>query len=218
MISPAAAKSTWRARGPRVASGMPQLGKMAHGGAATATRELSDPECLTPGSRRGPRFAPCQQMIVAELMTENPVCVGLRQPLSEAARLMWECDCGALPVLDEEQTVRGMITDRDVCMATWMQRSAPQDLAVSGAMSERLYSCSPTDTLSTAEGLMRSKQVRRIPVLSDDGHLLGILSLADIVKATGFSSDMGLLASAVTLTLADICRPPLPFFSRQPSP
>ena len=157
-------------------------------------------------------------MIVAELMTENPVCVGLRQPLSEAARLMWECDCGALPVIDEEQAVRGMITDRDVCMATWMQRSAPQELAVSGAMSERLYYCSPTDTLSTAEGLMRSKQVRRIPVLSDDGHLLGILSLADIVKATGAASDMGLLASAVTLTLADICRPPLPFFARQPNP
>src|SRR4051812_2184127 len=101
-------------------------------------------------------------MIVAELMTENPASVGLRQPLSEAARIMWECDCGALPVLDDEQQVRGMITDRDVCMATWFQHRAPQDIAVAGAMSERLYYCLPTDTLTTAEGLMRAKQVRRI--------------------------------------------------------
>jgi CBS domain-containing protein len=156
-------------------------------------------------------------MIVAELMTENPVSVGLKQPLGEAARIMWECDCGALPVIDDAQEVRGMITDRDICMASWLQHRAPQELAVEGAMSERLYYCLPTDTLSTAEGLMRTKQVRRIPVLSADGHLLGILSLADIVKATWFASDMGLLASDVTLTLADICRPPLPSFSRQPS-
>jgi len=146
-------------------------------------------------------------MIVAELMTENPASVGLRQPLSEAARIMWECDCGALPVLDDEQQVRGMITDRDVCMATWFQHRAPQDIAVAGAMSERLYYCLPTDTLTTAEGLMRAKQVRRIPVLSADGRLLGILSLADIVKGTGFASDMGLMASDVTSTLAAICRP-----------
>jgi len=156
-------------------------------------------------------------MIVAELMTENPVCVELTQPLSEAARLMWECDCGALPVIDEQQEVRGMLTDRDVCMATWLQRSAPQELMVAGVMSERLYYCLPTATLSAAEGLMRTKQVRRIPILSVDRHLIGILSLADIVKATGVSRDAGLLASEVTLTLADICRPPLPSFSRQPS-
>lgn len=148
-------------------------------------------------------------MIVAELMTENPASVELRKPLSEAARIMWECDCGALPVLDDEQRVRGMITDRDVCMASWLQHRAPQDLAVAGAMSERLYYCLPTDTLITAEGLMRNKQVRRLPVLSADGRLLGILSLADIVRATGFASDMGLLATDVAATLAEICRPAL---------
>lgn len=119
---------------------------------------------------------------------------------------MWECDCGALPVIDEAHEVRGMITDRDVCMATWLQHRAPQDLAVAGAMSERLYYCSPTDSLSAAEELMRTRQVRRIPVLSPDRRLLGILSLADIAKATGFASDMGLLASDVSLTLADIVR------------
>lgn len=111
-------------------------------------------------------------------------------------------------------------------MSAWPRgcsAAPPKELAVAGAMSERLYYCLPTDTLSTAEGLMRRKQVRRVPILSGDGHLLGILSLADIVKATGHAnatghaSDMGLLASDVTLTLADICRPPMPSFSREAS-
>jgi len=149
-------------------------------------------------------------MIVAELMTETAASVAPQAPLSEAARLMWDCDCGALPVVNDQGEVCGMITDRDICMATWSRNSAPASLTVASAMSNRLYFCLSTDTLSTAETLMRSKQIRRLPVLDAAGHLLGILSLADIAKGVSSSSMRSLMAADLSSTIAEICRPPLP--------
>ncbi len=149
-------------------------------------------------------------MIVADLMTENIARVRPDQSLNDAARLMWECDCGALPVLNEIGEVCGMITDRDICMATWLQNRAPSELRVSNAMSRQLHHCSPQDPISTAEALMRLKQIRRLPVLDGEGHLLGILSLADIAKETVQGTVPGLFSDALASTLADICRTPAP--------
>ncbi len=149
-------------------------------------------------------------MIVADLMTENTARVRPDQSLSDAARLMWECDCGALPVLNKIGEVCGIITDRDICMATWLQNSAPSELRVSSTMSHQLHHCSPHDPISTAEALMRLKQIRRLPVLDHEGHLLGILSLADIAKETAQGSVPGLFSAELASTLADICRTPAP--------
>ena len=147
-------------------------------------------------------------MIVADLMTENTARVRPDQSLSDAARLMWECDCGALPVLNKVGEVCGMITDRDICMATWLRNSPPSALPVSGTMSHQLHYCSPQDPISTAEALMRAKQVRRVPVLGSEGQLLGILSLADIAKETAQAAGPGLFSEELASTLADICRAP----------
>ena len=146
-------------------------------------------------------------MIVATLMEENIACVRPNQPLSDAARLMWDCDCGALPVVNDNGEVCAMITDRDICMATWLRGSAPTALTVSSAMSRQLYHCSPFDTVSSAEALMRAKQVRRLPVLDGEGALLGVLSLADIAKATALAASTDLDPGKLTLTLASICQP-----------
>ena len=149
-------------------------------------------------------------MIVADLMTENTACIRPNQSLSDAARLMWECDCGALPVLNSAGEVCGMITDRDICMATWLRNSPPHAIPVSSVMSRHLHSCAPSDPLSSAEALMREKQIRRVPVLNAVGQLLGILSLADLAKQTTHGTRAGLLADEVASTLADICRATAP--------
>ena len=150
-------------------------------------------------------------MRVNELMTTSVASVCAGQPLSEAARLMWECDCGALPVVDDTTgRVVAMITDRDICMASWSKNRSPGDISVAETMSRELYRCAPTDSVSSAEELMRSKQVRRVPVTDESGKLVGILSLADIVTESQQirRGDGGELASAViTSTLAKICRP-----------
>src|SRR5687767_14540394 len=128
-------------------------------------------------------------MRVKDIMTSNASCIRASDSLSAAAKVMWDCDCGAVPVIDESSRVIGMITDRDICMSCWTQDRSPGALQVSQSMSRELYRCSPEDSLASAESIMRSKQVRRLPVTDEQGRLAGIISLADLVKHT--QSDKG---------------------------
>jgi len=101
---------------------------------------------------------------------------------SLAAKIMWERDCGCVPVLDESSRVVGMVTDRDLCMASYTQGKSLRDIPVRTAMSKELWSCRPDDDLSDAEQTMKERQVRRLPVVDAKGNLTGILSLADITR------------------------------------
>jgi CBS-domain-containing membrane protein len=151
-------------------------------------------------------------MRVADLMTKDVACCRANEPLSVAAKLMWDSDCGALPVLDDAgERVVGMITDRDICMCTWMRRSAPQDIPVNEAMSRTLHACSPGDSVASAEAVMRDNKIRRLPVLDAHGRLDGIISLADIVREAERErnrpqKEVG--ADEIAQTLATICQPP----------
>jgi len=148
-------------------------------------------------------------MRVKDIMTSNASCVRASDSLSAAAKLMWDCDCGAVPVIDESSKVIGMITDRDICMSCWTQDRSPGALQVSQSMSRELYCCSPDDNLASAENTMRSKQVRRLPVTDAQGRLAGIISLADLVKHTesGNGKRQDVVAQEVASTLAGICQP-----------
>jgi CBS domain-containing protein len=150
-------------------------------------------------------------MIVGDLMTRNAASVRSGQTLAAAAQTMWDCDCGAVPVIESEgDKVIGMVTDRDICMATWSRGLPPGAISVDEVMSQDLVRCTPQDTILRAEALMRSKQVRRIPVVDSGQHLVGILSLADIARATTDTpvrrSDGDLSTDGLATTLAGICR------------
>ena len=120
---------------------------------------------------------------VADLMTRNVVSVRASEPLSTAAKMLWDGDCGAIPVIEDQgERVVGMITDRDICMATWTRNLAPSGILTAEAMSQGLVYCSPTDSIDTAEGTMRSGRVRRLPVLDSERKLVGILSITDIAR------------------------------------
>jgi CBS domain-containing protein len=121
-------------------------------------------------------------MKVSELMTMDVRTCWINESLDRAAGLMWESDCGSLPVLDQNGRVVGMITDRDVCMAAYTQGELLGRIPVSRAMSADLYSCKPEEDLGKVENRMRSHQVRRLPVVDDEGRLRGMLSLADIAQ------------------------------------
>jgi len=125
---------------------------------------------------------------------------------------MWECDCGAVPVIEEASgRVVGMITDRDICMATWSNDRAPSAIPVSAAMSRELFYCSSDDDIASAERLMRLKQIRRIPVLNEERKLVGIISLADIVAQSQTDgarwNELELAPHEIAATLANICQP-----------
>jgi CBS-domain-containing membrane protein len=101
-----------------------------------------------------------------------------------------------------------MITDRDICMAALMRDRAPSAIPVADVMSRDLQACAPDDNVSAAEQTMRDHQIRRLPIVDRERRLLGVLSLADIVRATGHHKGRGARPVAheeVAGTLADIC-------------
>lgn len=149
-------------------------------------------------------------MLVTDLMTPKPASIRSDETLAAAAQTMWDCDCGALPVLDPATgQVCGMITDRDICMATWSRGCGPESIVVADVVSPTLVCCRPHDTLGKVEASMRSNQVRRIPVVDSEQRLVGILSLADVARATAnqvlHSNGDEPSSDGLATTLAGIC-------------
>jgi CBS domain-containing protein len=120
-------------------------------------------------------------MKVQELMT-NDVCVcGPETNLAEAAVLMWGYDCGILPVVADDGKVIGAITDRDICMAVATRNQLASEIKVSEVMSGAIHACRAADDVKQALKVMEREQVRRLPIVNNDGKLQGILSIRDIV-------------------------------------
>lgn len=119
-------------------------------------------------------------MKVEQLMTRTVRACRASDSLNEAARIMWENDCGCVPVVDEEGHVIGIITDRDICMAAYIRGLPLWALQVDGAMAHDVHTCRPGDTLAAAERMMRAKQLHRLPVVDEAGVLVGLLSLRDL--------------------------------------
>ena len=126
---------------------------------------------------RGPSKAPVHDIMRVRVYSCSPT-----DTLHRAAQIMWEKDCGCLPVIDDVRRVRAVITDRDICMAALTQGVALAETSVSSAMSGSLTVCSPDDSLSTVEDSMRAQQIRRVPVVDANGVLIGMISLADIAR------------------------------------
>jgi CBS domain-containing protein len=150
-------------------------------------------------------------MQVQELMTRDVATCRPTDTLDRAAQMMWEHDCGCVPVVDDGGVPIAMITDRDVCMAAYTQGRPLYGIQVSSAMSHRILTCRETDPVGTAEAIMRREQVRRLPVVGPDGRMIGILSLNDVATSgqrrvrAGSASREELGPEAVALTLSAIC-------------
>jgi CBS domain-containing protein len=119
---------------------------------------------------------------IKALMTENPRSCTPEASLQEAARMMAECDCGAIPVVqgDGARRVIGIITDRDVACRAVAQGKDPSQTKVSECMSRGLATVNEEDSIKDCCEAMEKAQVRRLLVLDIDGELCGIVSQADI--------------------------------------
>jgi len=145
---------------------------------------------------------------VRDLMTKIAVSCHADISLAAAGALMWQHDCGALPIVDDSGTAIGMITDRDICIAL-STRDAPSSQIMAGEVITRSPSvCSPDDDVRSALKLMAKERIRRVPVVDDNGALAGILSLNDIVlraeKSHGRKHDISY--DDVVVALQAICR------------
>ncbi len=142
---------------------------------------------------------------VRSIMTSKVHGCSAGDPLNRAAELMWETDCGIIPVTEQGRVV-GLITDRDICMATYTQGKRPDEIAVSSAMSSQVYGCGPDDSIGDALALMAEKRVHRLPVLGGDGQLEGILALADVARFAR-SAGSAHVDAALAETLGAISKP-----------
>jgi len=120
-------------------------------------------------------------MKISECMTRDVQLARPEMPLREAARLMAECDAGALPVGDNDRLV-GMITDRDMAIRGLAQGLGPE-ARVSEVMSRELRYCFEDDDADDVLETMGEEQIRRMPVISRQKRLVGIVSLGDLSKS-----------------------------------
>ena len=116
---------------------------------------------------------------VHEAMTDRPRAVTPETTVSEAEQLMKSDDIGSLPILEGEQ-LTGMVTDRDIVIRAIAEGKDPRGMPVREVASRELVTVNADEDLSSALHLMASQQVRRLPVVDDDGRLVGILAQADV--------------------------------------
>lgn len=119
-------------------------------------------------------------MKVQDVMTEHVISCWPDTNLAAAAAMMWENDCGVLPVIADGGKAIGIITDRDIAVALGTRNKIPSDVPVKDVMSAQLYTAAPYDDIHTALKLMRKEKVHRLPVVNNHGVLKGILSLNDV--------------------------------------
>jgi len=152
-------------------------------------------------------------MKVRELMTNDVYTCTPNDTLNRAAELMWDHDCGAIPVLDEDGKPIAMVTDRDIAMAAYTQGRPLGEISVSSAMSKNVVACRLDDSLLGAESMMKDHQIRRLPVVDDAGRITGVLSLNDFATRAHkkpwsriVRDDLG--PDAIASTLSAICSRP----------
>lgn len=124
--------------------------------------------------------------IVSDLMHADVVTCRPDDTLNRCAQIMWDEACGCVPVVDEVGRPISIITDRDVCMAAYIQGKPLSDIVVSSAMSKRLLLVGAHDSVAVAERVMRRHGVRRLLVVGHDDALVGVLSFDDIVRDADF--------------------------------
>lgn len=149
-------------------------------------------------------------MNVGQLMNRSVETCRSDDSLAMAAGKMWDHDIGCLAVVDAEGRATAVVTDRDVCMAGYIQGKPLAELPVRLAMSKTLYACRPEVAIIEAEEAMRFHQVRRLPVVDANGALVGIVSLNDLAREA--ERQVGrkgreLTAQEVSATLAAVCAP-----------
>ena len=123
-------------------------------------------------------------MQVFEAMTPDVVRVTPEVTLMEAARTMKDLDIGPLPVCEGDRLL-GMVTDRDITVRATAEGRDPRLTPVGDIMTTAVVCCHEADDIQSAARLMQLTQLRRLLVVNDDGRLVGIVSLGDLVLQTG---------------------------------
>lgn len=120
-------------------------------------------------------------MRVGEVMSRGIDPVDPSASVQDAAIQMAELDIGAVFV-GSDTALTGVLTDRDIILRVVVEGLSPASVKVGGVMSKGLVSCKEDDTIESALTIMRKRQIRRMPVLADDGRAVGVVTFGDLAK------------------------------------
>ena len=126
-------------------------------------------------------------MQVKDVMTADPACCTRETPLTEVAGLMVANDCGEIPVVEDKTSKRpiGVVTDRDIVCRTIANNINPLEKTAADCMSTPIVTVTPDLPVEECCRIMEEKQIRRVPVIDDQGAICGIVALADVVRHSG---------------------------------
>lgn len=149
-------------------------------------------------------------MKVGDVMTKTPAYCNPETNLAAAAEILWNRNCGVLPIVDSNEKLVGVVTDRDMCVALGTRNRLPSEITVKDVTSGNIVACKPDDDLRRALASMAEARVRRLPVIDAAGKLQGILSMDDVVLHTqtrGIKRDSDLSAEDVVNALRSVYAP-----------
>ena len=123
-------------------------------------------------------------MQVKDIMTPEPACCTPDTMLERVAAIMVENDCGEIPVVENAASMRpiGVITDRDITCRTVAKGLNPLTMTVADCMTTPCVTVTPDMSLDECCRILEENQIRRVPVVDDDGACCGIVALADIAR------------------------------------
>jgi CBS domain-containing protein len=140
-------------------------------------------------------------MKVKQIMTPDPACCTPDNTAREAATLMRDHDCGSIPVVEDTRGNRlvGTVTDRDLAIRGLAEGKGP-DTPVRDLMTGDPVTSVPEDDVENVRQVMVQEQVRRVPVVDDNGAIVGIVAQADIAREEGAASDreVGRIVEAIS--------------------
>jgi CBS domain-containing protein len=121
-------------------------------------------------------------MKAKDIMTASPCTCSPSDSVQDVARAMRDHDCGSVPIVDKGRLV-GIVTDRDLTVRALASGLDPES-RVADVISREPSSVSADADVSEVERIMSDKQVRRVPVVDADKHCIGIVSQADLARAS----------------------------------
>lgn len=140
-------------------------------------------------------------MKVREIMTRDPACCLRETPAREAAELMRQYDCGAIPVVEnmERRKLVGIVTDRDLAVRGLAEGKGPET-PVLELMTDAPFGADPDDEIETVREVMMRERVRRVPVMGRDSVVVGMVAQADLARQDAAASDreVGRIVEAIS--------------------
>ena len=123
--------------------------------------------------------------LARDVMTPNPACCTPETPLEQVAKLMIQHDCGEIPVIDSAELVIGVVTDRDIVCRMVAQGKNPLAYTAEFCMSDPVVTVFEDTALAEVLATMEKHQIRRLPVVDNEGRCAGMISQSDIAWIGG---------------------------------